>query len=195
MLRRFLFTALLCLPGLGLAQNEERMVVFHTNLGDITIELYREQAPKTTANFLAYVKNGFYDGTIFHRVIPGFVIQGGGFDQSLRRKPTRAPIENEAANGLGNKLGTLSMARTNDPASATSQFFINLANNEPLDRTDDNPGYAVFALVVDGMDVVYDIASIPTGPAGPFQQDVPQEMAVIESAEVVGKPDEGAPAE
>lgn len=184
-MRRLFAILLLCLPGLGLAQSENRMVVFHTNLGDIELELYEDKAPKTVANFLAYVEDGFYDGTVFHRVIPGFVVQGGGFDKTLRRKPTREPIENEADNGLGNKRGTLSMARTSDPDSATSQFFINLADNEPLDRSDDEPGYAVFARVTDGMDVVYDIAAIPTGPAGPFQQDVPQQAVMIESAEVV----------
>lgn len=185
MLRRCLFTALLCLPGLGLAQSEDRMVVFHTNLGDIQLELYEDKAPKTTANFLAYVEDGFYDGTVFHRVIPRFVVQGGGFDQNLQRKQTREPIENEADNGLKNKRGTLSMARTSDPDSATSQFFINLSDNQPLDYSRGNAGYAVFARVVEGMDVVYEIADIPTGPAGPFQQDVPQQPVVIESAEVV----------
>jgi cyclophilin family peptidyl-prolyl cis-trans isomerase len=184
-MRRLFTILLLCLPGLGLAQPDNRMVVFHTNLGDIELELYEDKAPKTVANFLAYVENGFYDGTVFHRVIQGFVIQGGGFDQSLRKKPTREPIENEADNGLGNKRGTLSMARTGAPDSATSQFFINLTDNQPLDYSDDNPGYAVFARVVDGIDVVYQIATLPTGPAGPFQQDVPQRAVMIESAEVV----------
>lgn len=156
-----------------------------TSLGAIVIELDAARAPETVANFLAYVRAGHYDGTVFHRVIQGFVIQGGGFDQSLRKKPTREPIENEADNGLGNKRGTLSMARTGAPDSATSQFFINLTDNQPLDYSDDNPGYAVFARVVDGIDVVYQIATLPTGPAGPFQQDVPQRAVMIESAEVV----------
>lgn len=185
MLKRFLFITLLCLPVLGQAQTGERMVVFHTNLGDIKLDLYERKAPNTAANFLTYVKDGFYDGSVFHRVIPGFVVQGGGFDQSLRRKPTREPIGNEADNGLKNRRGTLSMARTSDPDSATSQFFINLSDNQPLDYGPGNPGYAVFARVIDGMDVVDEIAGIPTGPAGPFREDVPQQAVVIESAEVV----------
>lgn len=184
-MRRFLIALLFCLPALGLAQPEDRMIVFHTNLGDIKLDLYEKKAPNTAANFLTYVKDGFYDGTVFHRVIPGFVVQGGGFDQSLRRKPTRDPIKNETGNGLKNERGTLSMARTSDPDSATSQFFINLADNEPLDYSRGNPGYAVFARVVEGMDVVDAIADIPTGPAGPFQKDVPQQAVMIESAEVV----------
>lgn len=184
-MRRFFAILFLCLPGVGLAQSGDRMVVFHTNLGDIEIGLYEKKAPNTAANFLTYVEDGFYDGTVFHRVIPGFVVQGGGFGQSLRRKPTRDPIENEADNGLKNERGTLSMARTSDPDSATSQFFINLTDNTPLDHSRDSAGYAVFARVVDGMDVVDEIADIPTGPAGPFQKDVPQRAVVIESAEVV----------
>lgn len=185
MFKNFLFITLLCLPVLGQAQTEERMVVFHTNLGDITLDLYEKKAPNTAANFLTYVKDGFYDGTVFHRVIPHFVIQGGGFDKSLQRKTTRDPIKNEADNDLKNERGTLSMARTNDPDSATSQFFINLADNQPLDYGSGNPGYAVFARVVEGMDVVDEIAGLPTGPAGPFREDVPQQTVVIESAEIV----------
>lgn len=161
------------------------MVVFHTNHGDLRIELYRDEAPETVENFLTYVRSGFYDGTVFHRVIPGFVIQGGGFNAELERKPTREPIENESDNGLDNLRGTLSMARTNDPHSATSQFFINLDDNPPLDYREGRWGYAVFGRVVSGMDTVDEIADLPTGAAGPFRQDVPRTTAVIENAEVV----------
>lgn len=166
--------------------NDNPMVVLHTNLGDITVEIFDDKAPITAANFLQYVRDDFYAGTIFHRVIPGFVIQGGGYTASY--KPAdglRAPIENESDNGLTNERGTLSMARTRAPDSATSQFFINLTDNPPLNYSKGRPGYAVFARVVDGMDVVDAIAAIPTGPAGPFRQDVPQTTIVIESAEVI----------
>ena len=161
------------------------MVVLHTNLGDIRIELYDANAPKTVDNFLTYVRDGFYEDVIFHRVIPGFVIQGGGFTQAFERKQTRAPIPNESDNQLENERGTLSMARTSDPDSATSQFFINLSDNPPLDYRNGNWGYAVFGKVVDGMDVVDQIAALPTGAAGPFASDAPQQPAIIESAEVV----------
>lgn len=161
------------------------MVIFKTNFGDIHIEVDTHNAPITAENFLGYVRDGFYDGVIFHRVIPGFVVQGGGFDENLDQKATRAPITNESANGLDNERGTLSMARTQDPHSATSQFFINLDDNEQLDHTGSRPGYAVFARVVEGMDVVDEIAKIPTGAAGPFRQDAPQDTVRIESAKVV----------
>lgn len=187
--RRLLTLLLSCLPGLGLAQQPENpMILFHTNFGDIKIELLEDRAPKTAANFRTYVENGFYDGTVFHRVIPSFVIQGGGFNRELERKSSpRAPIKNESDNGLNNERATLSMARTNDPHSATSQFFINLSDNAPLDYRNGQWGYAVFARVVEGMDVVDEIAALPTGAAGPFRQDVPQQTAVIESAEVVAE--------
>lgn len=171
----------------GNASKEDSMVVMHTNLGDITIEVFEDEAPKSAANFLQYVRDGFYDGTIFHRVIPGFVIQGGGFDESYKQKKTRDPITNEADNGLKNDRGTLSMARTSDPNSATSQFFVNLSDNAPLNPSRGNAGYAVFGKVTDGMDVVDNIAAKPTGSAGPFRQDAPQEQVVIESAEVTGE--------
>ena len=164
------------------------MVVLHTNLGDITVEVFADDAPVTAENFLQYVKDGFYDGTIFHRVIPGFVIQGGGYTTDYKQADgLRAPIENESDNGLDNDRGTLSMARTPNPDSATSQFFINLSDNAPLNYRPGHPGYAVFAKVTDGMDVVDNIAAIPTGAAGPFGQDVPQDTVVIESAEVVSE--------
>lgn len=167
-------------------------VIFHTNKGDIVIELNPEKAPKTVENFLRYAREGHYDGTIFHRVIPGFVIQGGGHTPDMAQKPTHAPIENEADNGLKNKKYTLSMARTMDPHSATSQFFINLADNAFLDHTakDVNGwGYAVFGEVIEGQDVVDAIAKVPTGNrAG--HQDVPAEDIVIESTEVIESGDD-----
>ena len=139
------------------------MVVFSTTLGEVTIELYPEKAPITVENFLAYVDAGFYDGTVFHRVVPGFVIQGGGFTESMEQKSTRPPIKNEADNGLKNERGTLSMARTRDVNSGTSQFFINLIDNAFLDHGTRDFGYAVFARVVVGMDVIDKI-----GPGGHF---------------------------
>lgn len=160
---------------------DQDMVIFKTNHGEITLELYPEEAPVTVENFLQYVDDGFYDGTIFHRVIPGFVIQGGGLDEDMQRVETRAPIENEADNGLKNERGMLSMARTQDVNSATSQFFINLADNAFLDHGVRDFGYAVFARVVDGMDVVDRIAEIPTERrAG--QADVPSETIKVEEA-------------
>jgi peptidyl-prolyl cis-trans isomerase A (cyclophilin A) len=157
------------------------LVVFKTTLGDITIELFADEAPKTVENFLDYVDSGFFSGTIFHRVIPGFVIQGGGFTADWHRKPTNAPIENEADNGLKNERGTLSMARTADINSATSQFFVNLTDNEVLDHGGRDFGYAVFGRVVEGMDVVDSIAAVSTGShAG--HQNVPLEPIVVTSA-------------
>ncbi|WP_349255310.1 peptidylprolyl isomerase [Spectribacter hydrogenoxidans] len=167
------------------AQETNPMVRMDTSLGEIRIEMFADQAPKTVDNFLTYVRDGFYDGTIFHRVIPGFVIQGGGFTEDFDRKSTRDPIRNEADNGLDNERGTLSMARTSDPNSATSQFFVNLSDNKPLDQGPGNAGYAVFGRVVAGMEVIDKIAALPTGAAGPFRQDAPQETALIESAEVI----------
>lgn len=176
-----LVTAMVAAP--ALAQNPQ--VEFRTNRGPIVIELFADKAPKTTANFLQYVKDGHYKGTIFHRVIPGFVIQGGGFDAKMTQKATRAPIENEASNGVKNDRGTLSMARTNDPNSATSQFFINLSNNVALDFGGPaRPGYAVFGRVVKGMEVVDGIAKQPTGRVGPFD-DVPREPIVVEATTVL----------
>lgn len=157
------------------------MVVFSTNHGDFTIELYPDKAPITVENFLSYVDAGFYDNTIFHRVIPGFVIQGGGFTEDMRQKPTEAPIKNEADNGLKNERGTLSMARTSDINSATSQFFVNLKDNAFLDHGSRDFGYAVFGKVVEGMDVIDKIAKVPTGNRG-MHQDVPREPVVVQSA-------------
>jgi len=158
-----------------------------TSLGAIVIQLDNAKAPVSAANFAEYVKNGFYDGTIFHRVIPGFMAQGGGFDTSFNQKETKTPIKNEADNGLKNKRGTLAMARTNDPNSATAQFFINYKDNSFLDHTSPTPsgwGYAVFGEVVEGMDVVDAMAKEPTGNRG-GHQDVPKTDIVIEKAEIV----------
>lgn len=163
-----------------------------TNVGTIRLELYPSKAPKTVANFLQYLREGHYDGTIFHRVIDGFMIQGGGFDRSYTQKPTRAPIPNEAQAGveagLKNEAGTIAMARTANPNSATAQFFINLADNAFLNWGDprgDGNGYAVFGKVVSGLDVVTKIAKTPTGRGGPFASDVPREAIVIESTTLV----------
>jgi len=157
------------------------MVVFSTSLGDFTLELFPEQAPISVENFLKYVDDGFYDGTIFHRVIPGFMLQGGGFDESMNQKETREMIKNEADNGLKNERGFLSMARTSVVDSATSQFFINTVDNAFLDHGSRDFGYAVFAKVVDGMDVIDAISKVPTGNrAG--HQDVPVDPIVVKSA-------------
>lgn len=163
-------------------KGDRPLVVFSMPEGDITIELFPEKAPITVKNFLDYVDSGFYDGTIFHRVIPGFVIQGGGFTSDMQQKSTQAPIKNEADNGLKNARGTLSMARTSDINSATSQFFVNLKDNANLDHTGPgNFGYAVFGRVIDGMDVVDKIAAVPTTTKGMYQ-DTPVEAVVTKSA-------------
>lgn len=163
-------------------------VKLQTTLGAITLRLDRESAPNTTANFLEYVQEGFYNGTIFHRIIPGFMAQGGGFTTDMAQKPTHAPIKNEANNGLKNTRGSIAMARTMDPNSATAQFFINFVNNDFLNYSAPTPqgwGYAVFGEVVDGMDIVDAMAKVPTGRGGPFPKDVPQTPIIIESATVV----------
>jgi cyclophilin family peptidyl-prolyl cis-trans isomerase len=159
-----------------------------TSKGPIVVELDPAKAPETVANFLQYVKDGHYDGMIFHRVIPGFMIQGGGVTAEFAGKPLRPPIKNEAANGLSNARGTIAMARTSDVNSATAQFFINLKDNTFLDHKDDTPrgfGYCVFGKVVKGMDVVDAIAKVPTGAGGPFAQDVPKETVTIVHASVL----------
>jgi cyclophilin family peptidyl-prolyl cis-trans isomerase len=168
----------------AIAQTANPRVEFKTNRGAIVIEVFQDKSPKSAANFLQYVKDGHYKGTIFHRVIDGFVVQGGGFDAKMTQKSTRAPIANEASNGIKNDRGTLAMARTSDPNSATSQFYINLSNNDALNFRGPGSGYAVFGRVVQGMDVVDKIAKSPTGNVGPFQ-DVPREPIVVESAAVV----------
>ncbi len=154
-----------------------------TSAGDIVVELDREKAPKTVDNFLQYVKDGHFDGTIFHRVIPGFMIQGGGFKPDMSQKPTRAPIPLESRNGLSNARGTIAMARTMDPNSATAQFFINVVDNAMLDQPNarDGNGYAVFGKVVSGMEVVDKIRAVPTGNKG-MHQNVPLEPVIINKA-------------
>ncbi|EGQ9310513.1 peptidylprolyl isomerase [Vibrio vulnificus] len=162
------------------------MITLHTNFGDIKIELNAEKAPETSANFLQYCREGFYDNTIFHRVIDGFMIQGGGMESGLREKSTREPIKNEANNGLSNKVGSIAMARTMDPHSASSQFFINVNNNTFLDfrsESRDGWGYCVFGEVVEGMDVVNKIKGVSTGSYG-MHQDVPLEEVVITGATI-----------
>ena len=161
------------------------MITLTTNLGDIVVELDEAKAPKTCQNFKEYVRDGHYDGTIFHRVIDGFMIQGGGFNEHLMQKVTRAPIENEAKNGLSNLTGTIAMARTMQPHSATAQFFINVSDNKFLDYPgQDGWGYCVFGRVVEGMETVNAIKGVRTGSrAG--HQDVPMEDVVIEKAEIV----------
>jgi peptidyl-prolyl cis-trans isomerase B (cyclophilin B) len=161
-------------------------VTMETSMGEITLELDSDKAPESTANFIAYAKSGHYDGTIFHRVIPGFMIQGGGFDVNMQTKPTNPPIKNEAANGLRNLNGTIAMARTNDPQSATSQFFINIADNAFLDHKSPSPqgwGYAVFGKVTDGMGPVMAIENVPTGNKG-GHENVPLEPIVINKVTV-----------
>ena len=155
------------------------VVVIETSMGDITVELYPDKAPKSVENFLEYVKSGYFKGTIFHRVIKGFMIQGGGFTLDMQRKQTRAPIPLEAQNGLSNKRGTIAMARTADPNSATSQFFINTVDNSRGLDYPTNGGYAVFGKVTAGMDVVDKIESVPTGAKPPFAKDVPLKPVVI----------------
>ena len=164
------------------------MVKLHTNYGVITLELDAAKAPETVKNFLAYVESGHYSNTIFHRVIDGFMVQGGGFEPGMKQKPTRAPVKNEAANGLKNDRYTVAMARTNDPHSASAQFFINVKDNDFLNHTAPTPqgwGYCVFGKVVEGQDVVDRIKAVKTGRTG-MHQDVPQQDVIIERAEVVG---------
>ena len=180
------FCAAMLVSGAALAQNPR--VELKTTRGPIVLELYPDKAPKTVANFLQYVKDGHYDGTIFHRVIDGFMIQGGGFDQDMKEKRNRAPIRNEATNGLRNDKGTIAMARTPDPNSATAQFFINLKNNDFLNHRDPTPqgyGYAVFGRVVQGMEVVDNIAKVRTGTVRGFE-NVPLDPIVIQTAVLSG---------
>ncbi|EOD77390.1 peptidylprolyl isomerase [Grimontia sp. AD028] len=163
------------------------MVTLHTNFGDIKIQLNSEKAPVTAENFLQYCRDGFYNGTLFHRVIDGFMIQGGGMASGMQEKETNAPIKNEANNGLSNKVGTIAMARTMEPHSASSQFFINVNNNTFLDfksETPDGWGYCVFGEVVEGMDVVNKIKDVATGNWGYVHQDVPVEEVLIESVTI-----------
>ena len=162
------------------------MVNIHTNYGVISLNLFADKAPLTVENFLNYVKEGFYDNTIFHRVIDGFMVQGGGFEPGMEQKESKATIQNEANNGLENKIGTVAMARTNDPHSATAQFFINVGDNSFLNfraESGDGWGYCVFAEVSEGMDVVNKIKDVKTGNSG-YHQDVPVEDVVIDKVEI-----------
>jgi peptidyl-prolyl cis-trans isomerase A (cyclophilin A)/peptidyl-prolyl cis-trans isomerase B (cyclophilin B) len=173
----------------SMAASTSHKVVLHTNMGDVTIELYPDKAPKTVDNFEQYVKDGFYNGTVFHRVIPTFMLQGGGWTKELQRKRTRAPIHNEANNGLSNVKYSVAMARTGDPHSAAAEFFINVVDNKRLDYTADTNsltwGYCVFGKVIAGQDVVEKIKAVPTGAQGPLNSDVPQTPVVIEKAEML----------
>jgi peptidyl-prolyl cis-trans isomerase A (cyclophilin A) len=162
------------------------MIRFETSLGDFTIEFFEKEAPLSVANFKSYIDDGYFDGTIFHRIVPGFVIQGGGFTEDMTQKKTKAPVKNEADNGLKNKRGTLSMARTNDINSATSQFFVNLKDNDFLDHSRGNFGYAVFAKVTEGMDVIDKIAAVATGRKKGFD-DVPIEAVTMTSVRPLEK--------
>ncbi|MDR1889807.1 MAG: peptidyl-prolyl cis-trans isomerase [Zoogloeaceae bacterium] len=184
MYRTLLFTAALLVSLLAQATPT---VEVQTSLGNITLELNDKKAPRSVENFLNYVRTGFYNGTVFHRVIPGFMIQGGGFTPDMQQKATNAPIENEAKNGLKNKRGSIAMARTNDPHSATAQFFINHVDNENLDYPSfDGWGYAVFGKVTQGMDVVDKIARVATGPSGPHQ-NVPTEPVTIQFIKIISE--------
>lgn len=172
-----------------MADDQHPQVHMSTTFGDIVLELDREKAPKSVQNFLNYVQEGFYDGTIFHRVIDGFMVQGGGFTQDFQKKATHTPVENEANNGLKNVIGSIAMARTNDPHSATAQFFINVADNGFLDHRSPTPrgwGYAVFGKVVEGMEVVDKIRRTATGSGGPFRKDVPRTPIIIERVTLGG---------
>ena len=176
-----LFRSFLFLSSNGHAENVT--VEIKTSLGNVIIELHSDKAPKTVANFLQYVDDGFYKNTVFHRVIPNFMVQGGGFDTDLNQKPTRSPIPIESDTGLKNDIGTIAMARTSDPNSATAQFFINVAKNDFLNFNAPNAsgyGYAVFGKVIKGMEVVNKITSTPTGSSGPFSRDVPKTNIIIQ---------------
>ncbi len=194
LIRRCLLALACALPALGFAQTAPKSdaprVKLSTNQGDIVLELNAKAAPVTVANFLQYVRDKHYDGTVFHRVIDGFMIQGGGFDTQLQQKPTREPIAHEGRQalergGARNTVGTIAMARTNDPHSATAQFFINVKDNAFLDPSAQSFGYTVFGQVVSGLDVVNKIKALPTGPGGPFRSDVPRTPVIIQSATLV----------
>ena len=180
--------ALICLiTGIAAAEGKKNPVVtMETSLGNVKIELFEKEAPLSVKNFLDYVKSGFYSGTVFHRVIPGFMAQGGGFSADRKQKPTSAPVKNEAANGLKNDRGTIAMARTSAPDSATAQFFINVANNNMLNRpSPDGAGYAVFGKVVEGMDIVDKIVSVKTTNINMVFQNLPETPVIIKSVKVV----------
>ena len=217
MFKRFLVLAGFMLPTLALAQDAAQTtttpvavpnttpvvaagprVALHTNLGDIVLELDPAKAPNSVENFLQYVRDGHYNGTIFHRVIDNFMAQGGGFTADLQQKPVRAAIKNEANNGLSNLRGTVAMARTSEPHSAAAQFFLNVVDNPRLDFVSEQNGftwgYTVFGKVVEGLDVMDKIRAVETGPQGPFARDVPKTAVVIESAEILPAAAPAAPA-
>jgi peptidyl-prolyl cis-trans isomerase A (cyclophilin A) len=201
MFKSLLCTALLILPLTLAAQTVKPVpaattaaapqVLLHTSQGDITLELYPDKAPKSVANFLQYVRDGFYDGTVLHRAIPGYLLQGGLYTRDLQAKRTRPAVVSEADNGVSNVRGTVAVARGADPNSGTSQFFFNLVDNRRLDFVGNQSGltwgYAVFAKVIKGMDVVDKIAALPTHALGPFSGDVPNPLVLIESARVIGE--------
>lgn len=212
MFRAVLASVFLALPVAALAQQAARpaasapaapaavehpRVVMHTTQGDFTLELFPEKAPKSVANFLQYVRDGFYDGTVFHRVVDGYMVQGGLYSRDLTQRRTRAAIPSEADNGLSNLRGTVAVARGTDANSGTSQFFVNLVDNRRLDYVSNQSGmtwgFAVFGKVVAGMDTIDKIAKLPTRPQGPFVGDVPNPLVIIDSASVVGE-DKPAPA-
>jgi peptidyl-prolyl cis-trans isomerase B (cyclophilin B) len=178
--RFFLWTLAAVLVGAGPAMAANPIVVVETSMGTVKIELFEEKAPVTVKNFLAYVDDKFYDGTVFHRVIPNFMIQGGGFEPGMKQKETKKPIKNEASNGLSNNKYTIAMARTMDPDSATAQFFINVKDNKFLDKSAESDGYAVFGKVIEGADVVDKIKEVKTGARG-GHRDVPVDDVVIKS--------------
>lgn len=187
--RRLIFLVLLvCMAAPAIASEKPVRIAIETSMGSIVAELTAAKTPVTVKNFLGYVRDGFFDGTLFHRVIRGFMIQGGGYDTRYRKKPTRPPIENEAEHALPNKRGTLAMARTSNPHSATAQFFINTADNHHLDFNGPSAttwGYATFGQVVKGMDVVDRIEATTTGQGGPFRRDVPQHQVIIKNIRIV----------
>jgi cyclophilin family peptidyl-prolyl cis-trans isomerase len=185
-----LASAAILLVAKNSSAEEAQKVKFATTAGDFVVEVYPDKAPKTVENFLQYVREKHYDGTIFHRVIDNFMIQGGGFDSKFSQKKTRLPVVHEgrealAKGGPRNTVGTLAMARTNDPQSATAQFFINVNDNSSLDPNAQQPGYTVFGKVVSGMDIIQKVKSTPTGPGGPFPSDVPKTAILINSATLV----------
>jgi len=211
MLKAVLASLLLALPAAALAQQQAKpaapapapgmvdhpRVVMHTSQGDFTLELFPEKAPKSVANFLQYVRDGFYDGTVFHRVVDGYMVQGGLYSRDLTQRRTRAPIPSEADNGLSNLRGTVAVARGADANSGTAQFFVNLVDNRRLDYVSNQSGltwgFAVFGKVVQGMDTIDKIAKVPTKAQGPFVGDVPNPLVIINSAQVVGE-EKAAPA-
>lgn len=209
MLKAVLASLLLALPAAALAQQQAKpavpapgpmdhpRVVMHTSQGDFTLELFPEKAPKSVANFLQYVRDGFYDGTVFHRVVDGYMVQGGLYSRDLTQRRTRAPIPSEADNGLSNLRGTVAVARGADANSGTSQFFVNLVDNRRLDYVSNQSGltwgFAVFGKIVQGMETIDKIAKVPTKAQGPFVGDVPNPLVIINSAQVVGE-EKAAPA-